>query len=131
MTKLIKDYPEGTQWQTRDGRPVRVLCTDAAGDFPVVGLVKTYSGGRDVPMAWTDRGEHEATGFPERALDLIPVPVKRTGWVNLYPPDHQYCDVSTHGVCRTKEDADYAASVRDIPRVACIQIEWTEGEGLS
>jgi hypothetical protein len=29
--KLIKDYPPETQWQTRDGRPVRLLFTDAAG----------------------------------------------------------------------------------------------------
>ena len=26
-------------YRTRNGRPVRILCTDRAGDFPVVALV--------------------------------------------------------------------------------------------
>lgn len=125
--KLVKDYPPETQWQTRTGLPVRILCADAPGDYPVIGYM-TERDGRITTTMW---GEEGRFGYADGNCDLIPVPVKRTGWVNLYPPDHQYCDVSTHGVCRTKEDADYAASVRDIPRVACIQIEWTEGEGLS
>ncbi len=37
---------------TRDGRPVRILCTDAKSDYPVIGLIS--SNGGDYPENYTD-----------------------------------------------------------------------------
>lgn len=36
--EIYKKYPY-RKIVTTDGRPVRIICTDATGDFPVVGLV--------------------------------------------------------------------------------------------
>lgn len=38
--------------RTVDGRPVRILCTDAPGVFPIIGLVKSVWS----PQAWNDYG---------------------------------------------------------------------------
>lgn len=41
-------------WETRDGRKARVLCTDAPGEYPVVGYV--VSGGKADPWVWFPDG---------------------------------------------------------------------------
>ena len=39
---------------TRDGQPVRIICTDANGDYPVVALIKDKK--RDQPETYTPDG---------------------------------------------------------------------------
>lgn len=67
----------------------------------------------------------------ESSLDIIgewpPEPKKVKGWLNIYPPAHRdlalvYC------VLATKEQCDVQPNVGR--RIACIPIEFTEGEGL-
>lgn len=41
--------------QTRDGKPVRILCTDRKGDLPVIGLL-TLSDGREMVQSWHQNG---------------------------------------------------------------------------
>lgn len=63
-TQINYDLPV----QTRDGRAVRILCTDAPGDYPVVGIVD------DDLRTWTIDGVF----FNNRTSgnDLINVPAK-------------------------------------------------------
>lgn len=64
--------------QTRDGRKVRVLCTDAPGRFPVIGL----AGDAGEPSTWTLAGEFTLSGDPDmKRADLINVPEEQ--WVIL------------------------------------------------
>lgn len=54
-------------YTTRDGRPVRLLCVDGPGRYPVVGLVG------EAIYSWTSTGEHPsemAKRFGDRC-DLI------------------------------------------------------------
>ena len=62
--------------QTRNGRPVRILCTDRKNDsFPVVGLwLNDY--GVEVLDSWTARGKNTAHDAPHH-LDLIQAPQPR------------------------------------------------------
>jgi len=46
--------------------------------------------------------------------------VKHTGWMNRYPSGYAACHC-------TRDDADKYAG---IDRIACIKIEWEDGEGL-
>lgn len=56
------------KYQTRDGRNVRLLCTDAPGDYPVRGLVEK----EDSTYSWTLDGlEYTGKTFH---WDLIEVP---------------------------------------------------------
>lgn len=70
--------------QTRDGRKVRILCTDAKGDMPVHGLID--NGHYEIPWAWYRSGETKRN--LEISADLINIPTKRTGWINVYPTSH-------------------------------------------
>ena len=42
----LKEYLENPSRQvvTRNGLPVRIICTDAKDTFPIIGLVKGYCG---------------------------------------------------------------------------------------
>lgn len=121
------------RYQTRVGEPVRILCVDAPGDYPVIGYIDEGDGDA-APENWTASGRYyRDIGAPHNCaemnhLDLVEVPEKRrlTGWLNVYRIDAAtYC---THW--STKALAD---SVHSCRRVACIdlsRIEYTVGEGL-
>ena len=65
---------------TRDGRPVRILCTDGPHpDYPVIGFIA----GSKVTLAWALNGTHSLE-CPNLPSDLINPPVKRRGWVVLF-----------------------------------------------
>ena len=125
MTDLSKvPLNEYGHVQTRDGRPVRLLCKDLRSDYTVAAAVEEKSGGGEFVSVFHHDGEYHNQDC-SHLMDLIPVPrkVKVKGWVNVYPggPHHWIYD--------DKEGADrYARS----DRIACIEIdhEVTEGEGL-
>jgi len=67
--------------QTRDGHPVRILCTDRKNVYPVVGLVTEY--GDEHVRSWPASGRFYADD--PQGLDLINVPPKPVKYfVNVY-----------------------------------------------
>lgn len=82
---------------TRDGRAVRILCTDGPGNEPVIGIVG------DSVLSWHKDGKHFVGGGPSGA-DLINQPVKRRGWANLYK-DRNGRYVTGERVYDTEEEA--------------------------
>lgn len=63
---------------TRNGRNVRIICTDFNNpDFPVIGEIKGYKW----PISFTTNGE----AIKEKQLcnDLFFAPEKHEGWINL------------------------------------------------
>ncbi len=62
------------QYKTRNGRDVRLLCTDANGTFPVVGLI-TQTNGQQEAGCWTSTGGSWSDGSFSSS-DLVEV--KRT-----------------------------------------------------
>lgn len=120
---------------TRDGRSVRILCTDLkrrTGE--TIAAAITEKDGTDWVTDYSPDGVwHEALG--EHANDLInpPTPPKRfrhSAWVNVYPNS---LGVHAHD---TRADADAAFHKTFprfiIPRVACVEItvDVAAGEGL-
>lgn len=68
---------------TRDGRNVRIICTDAIGSFPIVALVRRYDAAMDNAHQYTKDGRYFT--FDEKDdLDLFFAPEKHEGWINLY-----------------------------------------------
>lgn len=70
--------------QTRDGRPVRILCTDRKidrVDVPVVGLVTNKAGCEFIDF-WSLTGVHLASRAGEG--DLVNVPQRKSKWMNVY-----------------------------------------------
>jgi hypothetical protein len=104
--------------QTRDGRPVKLVTTSGRGDYPVVGYVDK----NDTLTLWTAEGKLLA-GYEGR-LDLINVPVKRVGWVNVTPFGQGSSIIGCPGyIYSSKEEAESVAP--DGP-VACGKVEWFE-----
>ena len=107
---------------TRDGKPVRILCTDAKGDYPIVGLIHyTYGDEREVPESYTENGSYDISN-EENQRDLFFAPKKGEGWVNVYKiADTDEFEASF--IFSTKEEAEFYRG--DNPKyVATIKIEW-------
>ena len=112
------------QYTTRGGRPVRVLCLDAKGNFPVVAVVD--SGQAEVACLFTQDGCYH---FNKQAhpTDLIEVKPKRTVevWINHYHRDCTICGYSYSSEATAKESrsSDCIATTHHT-------ITFEEGEGL-
>lgn len=104
---------------TRDGKPVRILCTDAKGDYPVIGLVYYPNGDeRESPESYTENGRYDFAD--EGSRDLFFSPEKREGWVNIYKDN---IDRTVGAVYTNKEEAE---KNRTTCHVATIKITWEE-----
>ena len=108
---------------TRDGRKVRIVCTDRAGlnVKPVVALITLPNGDEVIKTFW-DNGIETAGSEDEN--DLFFAPEKHEGWIiiNKWPDGER----DTNGIIYDTE-----LDIPDIPpvggkRVATIKIEWEE-----
>ena len=108
---------------TRDGRKVRIVCTNRAGlcTKPIVALITLPNGDEIIKSFWDNGIE---TSGSEDKNDLFFVPEKHEGWIiiNKWPDGER----DTNGIIYDTE--------LDIPnkpqvgthRVATIKIEWEE-----
>lgn len=134
----LKTYLENPSLKviTRDGRPVRIVSTNAKlfspgpddTIYPVVALIKASS---------TNRGKHPneeilncyntngniIPGRNDRS-DLFFETVKVSGWVNIYTSKFSG-EATTGSICKTKEEALSLIDGRD-NYLDTIYIEWEE-----
>lgn len=99
MDKL--DFSKPEELQTRDGRQVRIYATDGMGIYCVHGAIKKDDG-------WVqEKWDHVGANHHSRdACDLVRMPARVTGWMNVYRSGR------TGGeVWPTKEDAAKKAGV--------------------
>ena len=102
---------------TRDGKCVRIVCTDRLGEFPVIGLVRTDN--VEKVTSYTNSGRV----YPEvpSECDLIFTPERKEGWVNVYRQDNrQLCG----NVYNTEAEARLHS--RSSGYLATAKIEWEE-----
>ncbi|WP_298062052.1 hypothetical protein [uncultured Rikenella sp.] len=124
-TKKLKPFDlevakAGAAVVTRDGRPARIVCFDAAGDYPVIALIR-YGTDEEVPQTCTLTGNVSYTEVSDD--DLFMAPVKRQGWVNLRFIDDKIC--AEYKVYRTKDAAKSSGITYD-DYVATVPVEWEE-----
>ena len=114
--------PKPIDWtkpvRTKDGRAVRVLCTDGPGDYPVVGLVLEIA----EPQTWTIGGQFLDDTTRNLDLENAPRRIQREYWVNVYE------GVAELYSYHSKKEADENAG----DRFACVKItiDCEDGEGL-
>ena len=106
---------------TRDGEPVRIVCTNARGSFPVVALIYNETEKSDHAHRFKEDGSFTEGCTNHR--DLFFVTQKHEGWVNLY---YNVCGtVSTDTtVFPTKEFAQ--ASRKYQHYIDTVPVEWEE-----
>ena len=106
---------------TRDGRPVRILCTDRKSyNEEIVGLVMNDNGMESI-LTWIQQGKVFFNS--DTPNDLFFAPKTHEGWINVYRNNdsHTYAGA----VYDSKEDAE-KRKVIDENYVTTIKIEWEE-----
>ena len=134
----LKTYLENPSRKviTRDGRPVRIVSTNAnlfspgpdASKYPVVALIKVSSANRGKRPNEEILNCYNADGniIPGRndRSDLFFETVKVSGWVNIYTSKISG-DTTTGSICKTKDEALSIAAGKD-NYLDTIYIEWEE-----
>ena len=109
---------------TRDGRAVRIICTDAKGDEPIIALV--YNNIREEENVYT----YNRDGYFYRdnydCLDLFfksSTNTNREGWINLYKNEGI---TYLPGIIHDSEEEAKEAIKDDPDFITTIKIEWEE-----
>ena len=108
---------------TRDGRNVRILCTDREDlDFPIITLIKKKLGGEEVIYSHTKDGLYCNTC--STIHDLFFAPEKHEGWINIYRnEDEDYYKGMV--IFSSKEDA-IEKGRRFSDYITTTKIEWED-----
>ena len=108
---------------TRDGRAVRIICTDAKGDEPIIALV--YNNIREEENVYTYNRDGYFYGDNDSCLDLFFAPTKKEGWINLFK-DKEINYPYIPGIIHDSEEEAKEAIKGDPDFIATIKIEWEE-----
>lgn len=101
---------------TRDGMKVRIICTDAKGNCPIVGLVNYEN--YEVALNATKNGKIDGV------LDFFFTPIKKEGWVNIYREPHANITYTENYIFKTEKEAKENACDKEY--IATAKIEWEE-----
>ena len=105
---------------TRDGRSVRIICTDAKQDYSIVALL-THCEDVESVMCYTKDGRRN--NDVESQLDLFCSTDKREGWVNIYRNGEGNIITSVRAY-DTKEKAEKAKD--NFGYLGTTHIEWED-----
>lgn len=122
---------------TRDGRKARIICFNYKGDsnaYPILALISTINS-RGVPSEiiakYTEDGRYAKYNNVENNEDLMMLPEKKEGWVNIYNRNRprtssENCYIMTGvSVFETKEGA-ISYIDKDKEYIDTVKIEWEE-----
>ena len=98
---------------TRDGKSVKILCTNLISDKPVVAQIE----GTGYSLSYTKDGK--CSLCQDSIDDLFFAPEKHKGWVNIFPNN------IIGGIYESEEEAKKAAFWSSCP-FTTIKIEWEE-----
>ena len=104
---------------TRDGRKARIVCTDMKNAQPILALIT--EGNREDIRFYFQNGVW-CNDFPNHKLDLVFVPIKKKGWINIFR-----CKTELYigDVFETKEEAEKMGKLSK-NYITTIKIEWEE-----
>lgn len=116
----VKDYLANPSRKvvTRDGRPVRIVCTDAMSEYPIIALARQCENTENM-CNFTKDGTY--VKGEENPFDLFFSTTKHEGWANIY----RINDVTETGtIYATKEEA--LANALGTNYIDTVHIEWEE-----
>ena len=130
LKEFLKDTSNKNRVVTRDGREVKIICTDAKGSFPVIGLVPddVNDASSESPISFTTNGSYWNVHNYENSkspLDLFFVPIKHEGWINIFKSSNDIAFLGQSTIYESKEDAEKSGKGCD-SYAATIKIEWEE-----
>lgn len=110
---------------TRDGRKVRIICTDRAGmsTKPVVALITLPNGDENIKSYWANGIETAGCDGKDDLFFADEEAHKHEGWMNLYrAPENRLCG----GCLYNSKDEAIAASYEVRGYIRTIKIEWED-----
>ena len=108
---------------TRDGRAVRIVCSDLKQDFPIVALIYDEEKQKENIECFFENGKYLFFDADDSPLDLFFAPIKREGWVNIYDITRTNC---ISRIYNTKEEAETIGKGCKSVYITTIKIEWEE-----
>ena len=105
---------------TRDGRNVRIVCTNAKQDYPIIALVKINEETETTIYLKENGRWNEGV---EDEWDLFFAPTKKEGWVNIYDITRINC---ISRIYKTKEEAETIGKGCKSGYITTIKIEREE-----
>ena len=118
----LKEYLKNPSLKvvTRDGRNVRIICTDAKGNFPIIALVETPNN-TEVALRLSEDGYFYSNG--EDSRNLFFATEKQERWVNIYKDKENY--YPGRYFSSTKEEAVNLICI-DAKYITTVKVEWEE-----
>ena len=106
---------------TRDGRKARIICFDTKGDpCPIIALVEE----NNIESAYHyDKNGQNA--YKKSEIDLMMLPEKKEGWVNVYNADTTFYFVEGM-VYDTKEEAIKHINPDNEIYITTVKVQWEE-----
>lgn len=123
----MKTLKVGDVVKDKTGNDVRIVCVDARGDYPIIGLVKLSK--TDKIISYTKKGHYVL--YLEGANDLV-LTEKKKGWVNIYREFAECKPSNVSGrrcssrIQATKALAEKNAEYYPDEFIATVPIEWEE-----
>ena len=108
---------------TREGKPARIICTDAKFEkYPLVALI-TKKNGREFIAIFDTLGKYHCKH--DSYLDLFFAPEKKEGWINIFKgvSDNHFLGYTC--IFKTKENAEEGRKGVS-GYITTIKIEWEE-----
>lgn len=107
---------------TRDGRSVRIVCTDRKSkqNFPIIALIECFDGDEDF-LCYPRDGKWPSC----KNVDLFFAPEKHEGWINVYR-DRDTGTVSFGAILYTSREEAEEVGKTDVYYAATAKIEWEE-----
>ena len=107
---------------TRDGRKVRIVCTDLNSSYPIVALITIYDDNSEEVVTCTQNGEYFGRNSTSK-FDLFFAPENHEGWINVF---NNHCSGRV-GACifKSKEDAEDVGEICS-DYITTVKIEWEE-----
>lgn len=106
--------------QTRGGRKARIVSTNGDNTFQIAAWIE---GNNEEHMEVFDASGSYYGDGKENRNDLINIPETHVRYINFYPNDKLYIDGF-----ETKEEADRYNEDARSKRIACIRVEFKDGQ---
>ena len=120
----LKEYLENPTMKivTRDGRNVRIICTDAKDNIhPIIALIEY--GDVEKTIQYSKDGKYYL--YSESDFDLYFAPEKKEGWINIYRRNNGSASVNDPSIYQSKETAKYNG-IAFTNYVTTVKIDWEE-----
>ena len=109
----LEKAKEGKPVCTRDGRKARIICFNRNDLYPIVALIECEDG-KEIVEAYSNEGQTEI--YEIKGKDLMMLPEKKEGWVNIYDDMKMYA---------SEERAKIGIST-ERNYIATTKVEWEE-----